>query len=148
MKKQRCVRKVNGATQKPSAKRRRVWGLYKLFVQISLFYNIYERQTEHEQHRKLSESHAAALEQEVSEVEAAFHEEEFYLKSDEQTVEQRGHKRRQNRQLEEPDVAEPIHGQRSEEAGKRAENQVVGSEHGQRADVRDDAADGQSGDSG
>ena len=107
-----------------------------------------ERDTEYQQHRKLAQGDAAALHKEIDEIKMqTADKEEVDLESYDDTVEDRRHQERQERDLLDAHIAQQIHRHRREQTRDRAEDHVVETESGgHRADIRDHTADGKSGD--
>lgn len=82
-------------------------------------------------------------EEKAGESEASVGEKESNLEADDQTVKERRHKTGENGQRKKSCVAQQVHRNSREQACNRAENHVERTEHGERREVSEHAAEGQ-----
>ena len=115
----------------------------KLFVKSCSFDNCGKRKSEDNQHSELAESDTAALIQEVGEVEAhTADKEEVDFEADDYAVEDCGHKYADDWQILDTNISKRVHRERREKRSNGTENHIVEAETcGNRADVRDNAAE-------
>ena len=102
---------------------------------------------QYQQYNELAQRDTAACDQKGDEAEAGIGEEDRDLQADDNAVEERGHQEREEGDVLDADIAQPIHGKRRKQARERPEDHVIEAQtRGNGADVGDDTADRQTGD--
>ena len=102
---------------------------------------------QYQQYDELAQCDQAAGDQEADKTEAGIGEEDRDLQSYDDAVEERGHQKREEGDVLDADITQPVHGKRRQQARKRAEDHVIEAQsRGNGANISDDTADCQTGD--